>query len=40
MHQIKLNGANAETIAEKIGGTLIAVNGDTAIISGGDPSNL
>lgn len=40
MNQVKLNGANPETVANKIGGTLIAINGDTAIISGGNLNKL
>lgn len=40
MNTIKLNGADAEKVAELIGGTLIAINGDTAIIAGGDLSKL
>lgn len=42
MHTIYLNGANPESIAKQIGGTLILVNvtDDTAMIAGGDPSKL
>ena len=42
MHTIELNGANPDTIANLIGGTLILVNvtDDTAMIAGGDLSKL
>ena len=42
MHIVHLNGANAEKIAELIGGTLVMVNesDDTAMIAGGDPAKL
>lgn len=42
MNTIHLNGADAEKIAELIGGTLIMVNetDDTALIAGGDLSKL
>lgn len=41
MNQIKIQpGANAEKIAEKIGGVLIAINGDIALIAGGDITKL
>lgn len=39
MHKIHLNGADAEAVAEIMGGVLIMVNetDDIATISGGDP---
>ncbi len=41
MNKIKLQpGQDAEKIAEKIGGTLIMVNGDIALIAGGDITKL
>ena len=42
MNKIYLNGANAQKIADLIGGTLIMVNetDDTALIVGGDISKL
>ena len=42
MNTIHLNGADAERIAELIGGTLIMVNesDDTAMIAGGDITKL
>lgn len=42
MNTVHLNGADAEKIAELMGGTLIMVNesDDTAMIAGGDPSKL
>lgn len=40
MNNIKLNGADAQKIADIIGGTLIMVNGDTAVIAGGDLTKL
>lgn len=42
MNTIKLNGADAQKIADLIGGTLIMVNvtDDTAMIAGGDASKL
>ena len=42
MHKIHLNGADAEKVAEIMGGVLIMVNetDDVASIAGGDPSKL
>ena len=40
MNNIKLNGADAQKIADIIGGTLIMVNGDIALIAGGDITKL
>ena len=41
MHHIKLSeGQDPQKVADIIGGTLIMVNGDVAIISGGDVSKL
>ncbi|MDR6794709.1 hypothetical protein J2X12_004143 [Pseudarthrobacter oxydans] len=42
MNTINLNGADADKVAELIGGTLILVNitDDTAMIAGGDLSKL
>ena len=42
MHKIHLNGADAEKIAEIMGGVLIMVNETDSIatISGGDPSKI
>lgn len=42
MHKVHLNGADAEKIAELMGGVLIMVDttNDTATISGGDPAKL
>ena len=42
MHEVHLNGANPEKIAEIMGGVLIMHDEthDTATIAGGDPSKL
>lgn len=42
MHTVHLNGADAQKIADLMGGVLIMhnVTDDTALISGGDPSKL
>ena len=41
MNRVHLaEGQDAEKVAELIGGTLIAVNGDVALIVGGDLSKL
>lgn len=42
MHRIHLNGADAEAVAEIMGGVLIMVNETDGIatISGGDPAKL
>lgn len=42
MHTVHLNGADAQKIADLMGGVLIMhnVTDDTALISGGDPSKI
>lgn len=42
MHTVKLNGANAHTIAEIMGGVLILwdLTADEAMIAGGDTSRV
>ena len=42
MYKVHLNGADADTIAQIMGGTIIMVNAtdDIATIAGGDPSKL
>ena len=42
MHKIHLNGADAEAVAEIMGGVLIMVNETDGIatISGGDPAKI
>lgn len=42
MNNVHLNGADAQSVADLIGGTLIMVNvsDDTAMISGGNPDKL
>lgn len=41
MNEIKLQpGADAQKIADLIGGVLIAINGDIALIAGGDITKL
>jgi len=36
MVKIKLNGANPDTVAEKVEGTIIMINGDILTLAGAD----